>query len=191
MDLVNQSSHQAAAPAPHAGSKRPEKKKLGGKLMKVVSVILLVSATVLLASLAVYLSLGGPTRESEYVDSSKYQAVFLNSTTQPPYFGKIRSINSKYMTLDNIYYLLVNQQVQPSGSSSTSQDVKLVKLGCELHAPYDTMVINRDQVLYWENLKDDSQVVQAITKYVQANPNGQKCETPAASSSSSSTTTKQ
>jgi hypothetical protein len=42
------------------------------------------------------------------------------------------------------------------------------------------MVINREQVLFWENLKDDGQVVTAIKKYLSENPDGQKCETPAA-----------
>ena len=45
----------------------------------------------------------------------------------------------------------------------------LQKLGSELHGPEDQMVINRDQVQFWENLKDDGQVVKAITTY-KANP---------------------
>lgn len=180
MDFLNQSSPQSANTAPQAGVKKSEKKKQNGKPMRILSAVMLVSVTMLLGFLALYLGIGGGKNEASYVDTSKFQAIFLNNTSQPPYFAKIRSINSKYITIDNIYYLLVNQQVQPSSNSSTSNDVKLVKLGCELHGPYDKMIINRDQVLYWENLKEDGQVAQAITKYVQANPNGQKCETTTA-----------
>jgi hypothetical protein len=100
------------------------------------------------------------------------------------YFGKIQALNSKYLTMDNIYYLRVNQQVQPNQSTSSSQDISLAKLGCELHGPDDLMVINRDQVTFWENLKDDGQVVKAISEFVKNNPNGQTC-----SSTSNSTST--
>lgn len=192
MDFLNQSSQQPAAPAPHVGTKKSEnKKKQNGKATRIMSAVMLVSVTMLLGFLALYLGIGGVKKEAEYVDGTKFQAIFLNNTSQPPYFAKIRAINNKYITIDNIYYLLVNQQVQPSSNSTNSNDIRLVKLGCELHGPYDKMIINRDQVLYWENLKEDGQVAQAITKYVQANPNGQKCETPSTTTqeSTSNTTT--
>ena len=191
MDFLNQSGQHTATPAPQAGAKKSEsKKRQNGKTMRVLSAVMLVSVTMLLGFLALYLGIGGGKNEASYVDTSKFQAIFLNNTSQPPYFAKIRSINSKYITIDNIYYLLVNQQVQPSASNTTnSNDIRLVKLGCELHGPYDKMIINRDQVLYWENLKEDGQVAQAITKYVQANPNGQKCETPAAETTTTDSTT--
>jgi hypothetical protein len=38
------------------------------------------------------------------------------------------------------------------------------------------MILNRDQVLFWENLKSDGQVTEAVKKYVEANPNGQDCK---------------
>ena len=58
----------------------------------------------------------------------------------------------------------VQQQVQPSttSTSSTPQQVQLVKLGNELHGPEDAMYINRQSVLFWENLKNDGKVAKAI-----------------------------
>jgi hypothetical protein len=38
-------------------------------------------------------------------------------------------------------------------------------LGSELHGPEDKMSVSSEQVLFWENLKNDSKVVQAIHKY--------------------------
>jgi len=151
--------------------------------MRIMSVIVLVLATFIVGLVALYLAIGGDKGEEKYVDKNKFQAVFLNGGQV--YFGKIRSLNSKYVTLDNIYYLRVNQQVQPNQTTSNNtqaaaQDVSLAKLGCELHGPTDAMVINREQVLFWENLKDDGQVVTAVKKFVEANPQGQKCETAAA-----------
>jgi len=157
--------------------------KASGKGMRIMSVIVLVLATFIVGLVALYLAIGGDKGEEKYVDKDRFQAVFLNGGQV--YFGKIRSLNSKYVTLDNIYYLRVNQQVQPNQTTSNNtqaaaQDVSLAKLGCELHGPTDAMVINREQVLFWENLKDDGQVVTAVKKFVEANPQGQKCETAAA-----------
>lgn len=41
----------------------------------------------------------------------------------------------------------------------------LVKLGEEIHGPADEMKLNKDQILFVENLRDDSQVVAAIKRY--------------------------
>ena len=84
--------------------------------------------------------------------------------------------------MGNIYYLRVNQTVQPNQENGTqaqtgANDISLVKLGCELHGPTDEMLINREQVIFWENLKEDGQVAKAVAEYVKANPNGQKCNT--------------
>jgi len=109
--------------------------------------------------------------DTKSINSSEYQAVFL--TNGQVYFGKIASINKTEFTLDHIYYLQVQQSVQPasSGSSNTStsgtassnnSQVSLAKLGNELHGPEDHMYIERSQVLFWENLKDSGKVVQAI-----------------------------
>lgn len=89
-----------------------------------------------------------------------YQAVFL--TNNQVYFGKLADQDRAYVTLTDIFYLQVNQPLQPS---QPNPNVSLVKLGNELHGPADWMEINRDQILFIENLRPDSQVVQGITKY--------------------------
>lgn len=192
MDFLNNSSPQQAAPAPSAqqNNNRPmantpnmPKRKRDSKLMRILSGSMLVLAALIIALTALYLGIGGSNDEQKYVDKKKFQAIFLNGGQV--YFGKVRSLNNKFITIDNIYYLRVNQQVQPNQSTAktSDQDVSLAKLGCELHGPTDVMVINRDQVLFWENLKSDGQVTKAVDAYVKANPNGQKCETAAAASS--------
>jgi len=108
------------------------------------------------------------------VKSDKYQAVFL--TNGQVYFGKVSDVNGGYVKLSDIYYLQVQQSVQPDGSNSTDQNanndksqVSLAKLGSELHGPEDNMYISRQQVLFWENLKSDGKVVQAINSYKSQN----------------------
>lgn len=101
--------------------------------------------------------------------SGDWQAVFLSNGQV--YFGKLSSTGGQWATLKNIYYLQVQKAVQPADSTAAAdQKVSLVKLGNELHAPVDEMKINRDQILFWENLKNDGKVVQAIDKYVKDGP---------------------
>ena len=94
-----------------------------------------------------------------------YQAVFL--TNNQVYFGKLAKQNSQYPVLTDIYYLRVTQPLQPS---DPNPNINLVKLGDELHGPIDKMEINREQILFIEDLKPDSQVVRAIKDYKAANP---------------------
>lgn len=102
---------------------------------------------------------------STSVDTSKYQALFM--TNGQVYFGKLSKISSDYAELTNVYYLQVQQDVQPAPEQkdTTQPQVSLTKLGNELHGPTDRMFISRDQILFWENLKDDSTVVKAIKDY--------------------------
>lgn len=99
------------------------------------------------------------------VKTDRYQAVFL--TNGQVYFGKLSNVNKDYVDLTDIYYLQVQQSVQPADAKAAADQnpqVSLAKLGSELHGPEDQMKISRDQVLFWENLKDDSKVVDAIKK---------------------------
>ena len=194
MDFMNRSAGQPAAPARPATSSTGMP---GGKRgrwqdspmwLRVIWVVLLFSATVLMVALAFLLYFGGPN-EANNVDKTKQQAVFL--TNGQVYFGKIKGINKQYVDLRGIYYLNVNQQVQPNQKDNNNQSqaassISLVKLGCELHGPLDKMIINRDQVTFWENLKDDGQVAKAIAQWVQQNPNGQKCQTTSANTNTTS-----
>lgn len=101
--------------------------------------------------------------------SSDWQAIFL--TNGQVYFGKVRGTSNKTLTLGDIYYLqVVSKPLQTTQQSATAdqqqQELTLVKLGNELHGPSDSMIINRDQILLTEKLKNDSKVVTAINDYV-------------------------
>jgi hypothetical protein len=129
------------------------------------------------------------SKEKSYVNKDQFQAVFLNGGQV--YFGKITDLNERYLSMGNIYYLRVNQQVQPDQqqTSAAANDISLVKLGCELHGPQDSMVINREQIIFWENLKTDGQVAKAVAEYVKANPNGQNCDQQNNSNTKTNSTT--
>lgn len=156
--------------------------KNAGGLTFMIALLILVAGVIF-----AMINFKGNYTEGRFVDTKKYQAVFLNGGQV--YFGNIKDLNSKFLKLDSIYYLRVNQQVQPdSNAAQNSNDVSLVKLGCELHGPQDSMVINREQVIFWENLKDDGQVVQAIQKYREQYPNGEECNKQSSTSNTTNTT---
>lgn len=101
------------------------------------------------------------------VKGTEYQAVFL--TNNQVYFGHLSGLGSSYIKLKDIYYLQVQQTVQPKDASQAAQQqISLAKLGGELHGPEDQMFVARDQVLFWENLKNNGKVAQAIADYVKS-----------------------
>ena len=184
MDYSNRTSRptvsgtpQTESPTPAAGGSGHKKSKLkkSPKAVQVFYTVFLVAVSVLLLAALFSLIFGKPKSEKSYVDSSKLQAVFLNGGQV--YFGNISTINDRYMKINNVYYLRVNSQNNTNqNNAANANDVSLVKLGCELHGPQDSMLITKDQVLFWENLKSDGQVAKAVAEYVKNNPNGQKCE---------------
>lgn len=189
MDFSNRNvPSQTAAPGVQpavAGASNHNKKNRSdkGKWSRIGVVVMVAAVVILLVSLSAALAYS-PKGEDQYVDTNKLQAVFLN--TGQVYFGHVKALNSKYYVLTNIYYLQTSNSSSTASSSSTANNVTLVKLGCELHQPYDQMVINADQVTFWENLQSDGQVAKAVSTFQQQNPNGQKCADQSSSSSSNS-----
>ncbi len=108
------------------------------------------------------------------VVAPKYQAVFLSNGQV--YFGQLKGEKGErdgYVLLSNIYYLQqVNvpvQQTAPAPNAKdekgkpisspqpalTQPDIRLVKLGSELHGPEDMMYIAKSQIVFYEDLKGD------------------------------------
>lgn len=154
--------------APLDSQKPPKQSTTGKRLALLVSVILVVLA-LLIGGL--YVASRGKTSTSSSatgtgVEEAGYQAVFM--TNGQVYFGHFSNIDGVYAELTDVYYLQVQQPVQPADTKAKTADqsqVSLTKLGNELHGPKDRMHISRDQILFWENLKDDSTVVKAINQY--------------------------
>ena len=96
-----------------------------------------------------------------------WQAVFL--TNGQVYFGQVKKQNKVELVLKEIYYLQVTRPLQQTAEgeeqANPQGELSLVKLGNELHGPTDAMIVNRDHVLFVEDLKADSNVAQAIVNY--------------------------
>lgn len=106
------------------------------------------------------------------------QAVFL--TNGQVYFGYVSNANQKTVKLTDIYYLQVQGDLQAGDTKAADQKLSLVKLGNELHGPTDAMDINRDHILFIEDMKSDAKVNTAIADYIKTG--GQSTATPAPAS---------
>jgi len=89
-------------------------------------------------------------------DPNTYQAVFLSN--DQIYFGHLKSEtpSSEYLTLTDVYYVKISDD-------STGQLIKLGQI--EPHRPVNEMIINREHILFWENLAPDSPVIRTIQNY--------------------------
>lgn len=148
-----------------------EGKKGNGRIVWLI--VLIVIVVLILICLISWL--GGPK-------TSGYQAVFLSNGQV--YFGKVSKLSRQYAELEDIYYLQLTKPLQTQeppleGEAATQSKLTLMKLGNELHGPKDTMIINQKHILFVENLKDDSKVVEAIKQYqVQQAEKTQQAEQP-------------
>ncbi len=158
---------RSAQPPVHHAPVIPASGSGNSSILNTVLVVLLIITSVVLTAYLVT-RLIGSSGDNPPVKGKQTQALFL--TNGQVYFGKLANINSSYVKLTDIYYLQVDgaaqQQVQPGQKADTAQPkVSLAKLGGELHGPEDSMYVSREQVLFWENLKDDGKVAQAIKEY--------------------------
>lgn len=135
-----------------------------GRMGKTPYVVILI---LILVGAGIFFYLSNDKEDKNFtaeVKSRQYQAVFL--TNGQVYFGKLVGETDDYLKLREIYYLQVQQDVQGKDNTDEAtadgQNLSLAKLGEELHGPEDVMFISRDQVLFWENLKNGSKVVTAI-----------------------------
>ncbi|MFA6106377.1 MAG: hypothetical protein WC745_01745 [Patescibacteria group bacterium] len=114
-------------------------------------------------------------RLSNWVNPDRYQAIFLSNGQV--YFGRVADVTPETLLIEDIYYLKTVQTLQASegGAGETpekanpesidTENFSLVKLGNEIHGPEDNMSVNLEHVLFVENLKPESKVVEAIREY--------------------------
>ncbi len=96
------------------------------------------------------------------------------------------------MVIKNVFYIENNSSSATTSTTTTAQNSNytLRKLGTtELHLPEDKMVVNRDTVTFWENLKDSSQVVTKINEYYKNPSSASTTPTNSTTQATPSTTT--
>lgn len=181
-----QSSHAPSQPS----AQPPKKSRAGLGWAIILGLVLIIIVLALLDKVfGVNIFTNETERQEQQVmefleETGEWHAVFL--TNGQVYFGQLADPDAQYATLSDVYYLQVQQgetqpiaapQIDPNNPEAQAQVVEapqpspprltLIKFGTELHGPQDFMRINRDHILFWEALKSDSQVVQAIVNYKQ------------------------
>lgn len=116
-------------------------------------------------------------RFNRLYDASTVSSVTLaNGQT---YFGYLQKYGPKTLVLSNVYYLQVSDDATADQAADTTtaeadtaatepeSNIKLMHLTDDFHKPYDHLVLNRDQVIYWQYLQSDSPILEAIAEYNQ------------------------
>lgn len=151
-------------------SKPSKKAKLKASKQKIVALVVgvvLVVAVVVASGWFFYRLSTAAT-----INNDRYQAVFF--TSGQVYFGKLNQVNAGYFRLTDVFYIQAQEadatkdaSANPQQATTQSTDIRLIKLGSEVHGPADEMIISKDQILFFENLKSDGKVSDSITKYNQ------------------------
>jgi len=140
---INLRGGESEHPGPEAA--RPRKKFHSALKLTLVIIVVLFAAASLWSTVA---------------SGMAWRAVFLSNNQV--YFGHFWDMPfASSITLRDVYYLQVAQPSQQLSGQDQSQ-LKLVKLGNEIHGPTSEMVIPLSQVLFSETLRPDSVIVKTI-----------------------------
>ena len=123
----------------------------------------LVAAAIIVVSLVAWRGISLLWSGIPGVKTNAYQAVFLTDGTQ--YVGKLANLDAGHYKLTNAYFITTNSTpvVSDSGSQqNATNQVALVKLETGLLNAENEMIIPKDKVLFYENLKSDGQAAKLI-----------------------------
>lgn len=125
----------------------PRRFKLGRNLVIIIAAVIVI----LLGAIIWWQFFSGQQR----IMHDRYQAVHLQDGRV--FFGKLQNTNGEFMTLLNPYYT----DLKNSGDQAPKQ-LSLIKVGDEVYGPERSVSVARSTVQYWENLRTDSKVIEAI-----------------------------
>lgn len=110
------------------------------------------------------------TSAGSYVQTDTIQAIFL--TNGQVYFGRMTTLTSDLVILEDVFYPKAQSNEQSTDEDASADTiteaggVALRKLGKnEFHEPKDVLYIEPANVLYWENLEEESRVTKGILEY--------------------------
>jgi hypothetical protein len=127
----------------------------------VIVAVLLVAAVAVLGWLLVSNNRSGATG----IDSSRYQAVFL--ANGQIYFGKLKDFNDDSFQLSKMYYpqaQATDASGEEAADATQQSNIQLYRVTDGVHGPEDQMIIMKSQILYYENLQENSKVTELINQ---------------------------
>jgi hypothetical protein len=131
----------------------------GGRNIGALVAALLVGLLVggLLGSLLLNKDDGGGDEFGGAIDAGRYQAVILSN--DKVYFGQLDDVSDTYYELDNAFFLRETRE------SPDAEPVRaLLPVNREIHAPDNTMLIRKAEVVLVENLAKDSPILAEIKR---------------------------
>jgi hypothetical protein len=117
-------------------------------------------------------------------DDNKWTGVFL--TNGQAYFGHYYDGPGDYAKLYEVYYVLATQLQSQDPRTPAQTQLSLQRLGGEIHGPEQVMRISKQQILFLEDLRPDSPVVQSIRQLKQGGSAPQPQPAPATSAPTAS-----
>lgn len=97
------------------------------------------------------------------IRSQSFYAIFLDNGQV--YFGKVEKQTENEIILGHVFYLKANTDLSTSNEEMPNANLSLIKLGNEIYKPYDRMLINRSHVLFLEEMRPGSDIMNAIEKH--------------------------
>jgi len=95
------------------------------------------------------------------INRDVYQAVYLSSGQL--YFGKLQNTSGDYLQLKSPYIeqAVPSSEKNEDGTAKAPQTI-LLRVKDQVYGPDDSIAIKSSQVVFWQNLRPDSKVSQAI-----------------------------
>ena len=124
--------------------------KLAPRHVAIGSIVLLVIA--FLITLLIIRGAG------QAISPTQYQVVYTQNGQI--YFGKLQNTSGDYLVIEEPYTTQAPQASQQSDDAGNA--TAIIPLRDQVYGPTDSIAIKSDNVTFWQNLRDDSKVTQAI-----------------------------
>ena len=128
-------------------------------MQKPLAWILGIAALVIAAALGLIAYQGARSHGLPELSTPYHAVALMNGQV---FFGRVEALGTDYTVLRDVFYIQSRQNPETKQVANI-----LIKRGGEWHAP-DRMILNRQQVLLIEPVKDDSQVAKLIAEQSKA-----------------------
>jgi hypothetical protein len=134
--------------------------------------LLIIFVLFIIGSISYYLSI----KKSTFQKEERYAVVLTNGQI---YFGSLIRDKDTYILRDAFY----PQSNDSLRADANKKKITLSHVGDEIYGPQSIVYINRDQIMYYEKLRKESKVNEAVEKYLTEKSDGIASPTPSTSPS--------
>lgn len=134
---------------------QPKTMKTRSRLIKLGA---LMGGLALILAIALVTMLIMKSQPAQRVEASKYQAVYLANGQM--YFGKLQNTDGDFLVIKTPY--TVQSVAADSKATAEQSTTTLLKVSSQVYGPEESVAIKASQVTFWQNLRDDSKITQAI-----------------------------